>query len=285
MVLLDFSQICLSNLMVQTGNGRSPISEDLVRHMILNSLRAYNKKYRGIFGELVIACDSKNYWRKEVFPYYKGSRKKMREKSSFDWKGAFENISLVKEELKEVFPHKVMEVDGCEADDIIGFLGLTKSYTEKVMIVSGDEDFCQLQGKGIFQLSQYSPIVKKELKIEDPAAFLKEHIIQGDSGDGVPNILSRDEVLITEGLRQNPITKKKLAVWLNQAPEVFCETEEMFRNWKRNKFLIDLTEIPLNIIERISQEWEIPRRGNKQALLNYLMKHRMGEHIKVLDEF
>ena len=47
MIIVDINQIMISNLMVQI-NGRQAVelSEDLVRHMVLNSLRAHNKKFR-----------------------------------------------------------------------------------------------------------------------------------------------------------------------------------------------------------------------------------------------
>ena len=69
----------ISNLMVTINRDNLELSEDLVRHMVLNSLRGHNKKFRKEYGDMVIACDSGNVWRRQAFPNYKAGRKANRE--------------------------------------------------------------------------------------------------------------------------------------------------------------------------------------------------------------
>ena len=140
MILLDFNQIALSNIFIQKLN-----EENMIRHMILNSIRMYNKKYRDEYGQMVICCDGMNTWRREYFPEYKANRKKHRETDdSQDWNEVFRVLDLVRTEIKEYLPYKVLHMDGCEADDIIGALTLkTQEFgqDEPIMIISSDKDF------------------------------------------------------------------------------------------------------------------------------------------------
>lgn len=268
--------------MEQIGSSDGSVDENLVRHMILNTIRKNVKQFREKFGnEIVIACDSRHYWRKEIFPNYKAGRKKARNASGHDWTSIFECIGKIKEELKENSPYKVVEVETCEADDIISVLTQKYSPTQKVMILSGDKDFAQLQK--FDNVYQYSPVADKHIKEQFPEAQLKQMIIRGDSGDGVPNILSSDDVFVTGG-RQKPIMEKKLINWINQEPKDFCD-ENMLRNYRRNEMLIDLTKIPNNIQQKILEEYENSKTSNKQHFLNYMISKRLKNLIEVLDEF
>ena len=114
MILLDYSQIALSNIIVQKLN-----DESMIRHMILNSIRMYNKRYRDEYGQMVICADGMNTWRKDYFPYYKAKRRKNRDESSQDWNEIFRILHLVRDEIKENLPYKVIHMEGVEADDII----------------------------------------------------------------------------------------------------------------------------------------------------------------------
>ena len=216
----------ISNLMVQiNGKNAETLSEDLVRHMVLNSLRAHNKKFRKEYGEMVIACDSGNVWRKQIFPNYKAGRKANREKSEHDWDAIFLCLNEIKDEIKDNLPYKFLEVYGAEADDIIGTLCATIS--EEIMIISGDKDFIQLQR--FPNVKQFSPITKKTVNGTNPGGYLKEHVFRGDSGDGVPNVLSPDNTF-TDGLRQRPLGKKKIASWMEHDFEDVAPNDEVKRN-------------------------------------------------------
>ena len=210
MVLVDMNQVTLSSLMMQIGQTKDlEVSPDLVRHMVLNSIRMYRTKFVADYGELILCYDSKHYWRKDFFPQYKSNRKKMRESSDFDWDTIFNTLNVLKEELRTNFPYKILEVYGAEADDIIATI--CESQKEKIMIVSGDKDFIQLQKYK--NVKQWNPVQKKMLNGKNPDLYLKEHIIKGDRSDGIPNVLSDDNTFVDK-IRQKPLTKKKIRTWV-----------------------------------------------------------------------
>lgn len=282
MIIFDFNQVAISNLMEQIGSSKTDVDESLVRHMILNTIRTYVKKFKDKYGpEVIIACDNKHYWRRDVFQYYKAGRKKARDSSGHDWSSIFECLNKIREELKEHSPYKVIDVQGAEADDVIAVLASKFSSNEKVMILSSDKDFAQLQR--FPNVEQFSPILKKFIKEPLPTVQLKQLIIRGDKGDGVPNILTKDDVFV-EGGRQKPITEAKIINWLNQKPEEFC-TEEMLRNFHRNEILIDLTKIPHNIVESILDSYETVKGKSKSEFMNYMISHRLKNLLEVLNEF
>ena len=287
MIIVDLNQIMISNLMVQI-NGRQAVelSEDLVRHMVLNSLRGHNKKFRKEYGEMVIACDSKNVWRREVFPNYKAGRKANREKSDHDWNAIFAMLGNIKSEIREFLPYKVLELETAEADDIIAALvrriqnRVGPNHLKKVLILSGDKDFIQLHNEWV---KQYNPVLNKYVgKDENPALYIKEHILKGDRSDGVPNVLSDDNVFI-EGRRQKPLSRKKIDSWLE---EVFMTmTEEEEKNYNRNKKLIDLTCIPLELEDKINNEFDNVEVATRDKILNYFITRKLKTLIEVIDEF
>lgn len=283
MLLIDLNQVLISNLMQQiNGNPKTKLDENLIRHMVLNSLRSYIKQFKNKYGDIVIACDNKHYWRRDVFPFYKSNRKKDRQESGFDWGLIFDTLNKIRDELKEYFPYKVLDVEGAEADDVIAVLTARYSPHEEVLILSSDKDFMQLQKYD--NVVQYSPILKKYISTENPHHYIKEHIIKGDRGDGIPNFLSPDNVFAL-GDRQKPIRKDSIAKWVNMNPEEFCTNENMLRGYKRNQVLVDLDYIPNHIQERIVDEYENVKSGSRQKMMNYFIEKRLRNMIDVLDEF
>ena len=281
MIIVDLNQIMISNLMVQI-NGRNAVelSEDLVRHMVLNSLRAHKKRFRD-YGEMIIACDSGNVWRREVFPNYKAGRKTTREKSGHDWTTIFEIMSKIKNELKEHMPYKVIEIDTAEADDIIAALVKKSYYTDQnVLILSGDKDFIQLHNN---RVKQYNPVLSKFVgQGETPSIYIKEHILKGDRSDGIPNVLSDDNVFV-EGRRQRPLTKKKIASWVDEMVMTFTEEEQ--KNYDRNQKLIDLSLIPPELEAKIYNEFKEVKVAHRSKILNYFITRKLKTLIEVIDEF
>jgi hypothetical protein len=292
-IVVDYNQTAISSLMANLAGRRDvEVNIPLVRHMIINALRSYRKKFGPEFGDMVIACDNRHYWRRQYFPNYKANRKKSREDSGFDWNSIFEALHLVRAELSEHFPYPVIDVDGAEADDVIAVLaeysqtmntdGLLPS-AEPFLVLSGDHDFNQLQKWS--NVKQYAPVQKKFIKLtETPEAVLMEHIIMGDKGDGVPNILSCDDTFIN-GDRQRPIRKDKLAEWKTQKPEEFITSDVMWRNFQRNRELVDLSRIPEDIKESIIDSYEKQKGGDRSGLLNYFIANRMTQLIELVDEF
>ena len=282
MILVDYNQVAISNLMEQIGSSKTPIDESLVRHMILNTIRTYVKKFKESHGpEVVIACDNKNYWRREIYPHYKSNRKKARDASGHDWNTIFECLNKIRDELRDHSPYKVISVDTCEADDVIATLVQKYSSTQKIMILSSDKDFAQLQR--YTNVEQYSPILKKYIKEPLPLLQLKQLIIRGDKGDGIPNILSADDVFVSGG-RQKPITEAKIIGWMNQEAKDFCN-DEMLRNFSRNEMLIDLMKIPERLANEILHTYENAIGHSKQDFLNYMIANRLKNLIEVLDDF
>ena len=289
MIIVDLNQIMISNLMVQiNGKNAEILSEDLVRHMVLNSLRAHNKKFRKEYGEMVIACDSGNVWRKQIFPNYKAGRKANREKSEHDWDAIFNMLATIKNEIKTFMPYKVMEVESCEADDIIATLikkvknMIIPEHKKKILILSGDKDFIQLHGPNV---RQYNPVLNKFVgKGEDPVIYIREHILKGDRSDGIPNVLSDDNVFI-EGRRQKPLSKKKLNNWVNDVFFYTNFTEEEEKNYNRNRKLIDLSSIPQEIEDKINNEFNDVKVASRDKILGYFINKKLKTLIEVIDEF
>lgn len=284
MILLDFQQVAIANLMVQLGpHQNAKLDPSLLRSMILNSIR-HNRQEFLRSGELVICVDSIRSWRRDVFPYYKVNRRKEREASEIDWKLVFETINSVAMELKEFFPYRVVKVEGAEADDVIGVL-VRKFATppdqfalnndaNQIVILSGDKDFGQLQRHS--DVVQFSPVRKEYIRRNEPENHLKELIIRGDKDDGIPNFLSPDDVFVTAGARQSPIMTNKVTSWLDMTPEQICgENQTMLRNWKRNEQLIDLRFTPTNIEQQILSEFDAQGGKDRKNLDRYFMHHRL----------
>jgi len=286
MILVDMNQVTISNLMMQIGSKKqNDVDGDMVRHMVLNSLRMYRSRFIEEYGELVLCYDSKKYWRRDFFPNYKGNRKKDREKSGLDWPLIFDTLNNIRDEIRETFPYKVIEVEGAEADDciasIVQHVAETPFEFEKVLILSGDKDFIQLQKHSF--VKQYSPVLKKFVNGQDPTLYIKEHILKGDRSDGIPNFLSSDNTFVDE-LRQKPLAKKKIENWIDQDPQDFCN-EEMMRNYQRNTTLIDLEYIPQELQERIIEEYRKPAKGDRAGLLNYFITKRLRNLMNDIGDF
>lgn len=285
MILLDYSQVAVSNIMQNlTSPDSLGLEPELVKHMILNSMRAYLTKYGHQYGRMVVCCDSRSYWRKDIFPYYKQSRKEAREDSGFDWDAIHKLINETKNIIKEHFPYQVIEVMGAEADDVIATLAKSVSPGEPVLIISGDKDFAQLQKyKGV---SQYAPIQKQDIKIAKPAEFLIEHIIRGDKGDGVPNFLSADDSIV-QGIRQKPIMQAKVDVWVTQSKDEICTTPEMIANWERNEKLVNFDFIPEDITKDIMKAFNegVPEGRTKKSIYDYMLSAKMRQLVNYIDDF
>jgi len=280
MILIDLSQIMVASTMMSMGKEESEVDIDMVRHMILNSLRMYRSKYYDEYGELILCCDGRHSWRREHFPQYKAARKSNRDADNRNWTQIFGCLDTIKSELKEFFPYKYLEIDEAEADDIIGVLA-RQSGSERVMIISGDKDFIQLQTYK--NVKQYSPITKKLVTAKNPYNYLKEHIMRGDSSDGIPNFLSSDNCIVDK-IRQKPLSKKKVESWLGESPVDFC-TEEQLRNYHRNVKLIDLQYTPLDIVDKIKQQFNENPKGKRSGLLNFFVERKLNNLIQDIGEF
>ena len=277
MILLDFSNIIVGSIMVASRvPDEERFSEDFIRHLVLNSIRSYRKKYHEKYGEMVICTDYLSSWRKDAFPYYKAHRKVQREKQQkegVDWKSLFDIIAKITEELEDYFPYKVVQIPHAEGDDVIAVLA--KHAKEPCLIVSSDKDFNQLYKYKTVR--QFSPMKQQMLKGIDPERYLKEHIIRGDKGDGIPNILSAGNCIV-EGERQKPISKKKVEEWIKN--ESWPE-----HHWKRNQELIDFDYIPPLLAHAIERNYALQKPPNRSGLLNYFVKHKLKLLIEHIGDF
>tara|TARA_B100000965_G_C19592276_1_gene758500 strand:- start:492 stop:1352 length:861 start_codon:yes stop_codon:yes gene_type:complete len=285
MIIVDYSGIAIATIAINKEN-----EEGMLRHMILNSLRMYNAKFRDEYGQMILACDGAKNWRKDYYPQYKANRRKNRDSSDFDWAEAFRIMHQVREEIKDNFPYKVIHIDKCEADDIIGTLVENSNEFggtgEKIMIVSSDGDFKQLQKYN--NVKQFSPLLKKLVVENHPHTHLTDKVLKGDTGDGVPNVLSDDNVLV-EGRRQTPLSKKKREAILNSldimSKEIYQESD-WYRNYQRNSTLIDLSKTPKDIKEQIINSFDSQNPwSNKGKVFPYLVAKNCQQLINDVQEF
>ena len=281
MIIIDMNQIALASVMMQLRmDETTEVSEDMVRHMILNSIRNYVMQFKSDYVEsdadVILAWDSKHYWRRDYYPQYKAGRKKTRESSNLDWNEIFGVTNKIRDEIKENMPYKSVEVYGAEADDIIAIV--SNSY-DKVMIISSDKDFIQLHTGNV---KQWSPVTKQEVNSHDPDTYIKEHVLKGDSGDGVPNVLSPDHTF-TDGLRQKPLGKKRIEKMINENMSDW--NDEVKRNYQRNYKLINLKNIPKDIESNIIDEVDKSSCGDRSKLLNYFTVNKLKTLTENIGDF
>lgn len=278
----------IANLSRQLGNHQNAeLDEGMLRHMVLNSLRAIKQKFQD--DDVVIACDSRRSWRKDVFPYYKANRSKNRAKSELNWELIFDSFSNIIDELRVYFPYRVIQVERAEADDIIGTLvqefgsEMPMGFDRKeITIVSGDKDFKQLQRYS--NVKQWDHVGKRMLTCNNPEAFLREHILRGDSGDGVPNFLSDDDVLTVPGKRQKSMMEAKMDGYMKNYPDN-PESEMLLRNWKRNEQLIDLRFIPDDLRHKIMETYEREAGKGRSKLVNYFISKKLKNLHAYINDF
>jgi hypothetical protein len=278
MILIDFTQTIIAGLMAQLKMNDGDVSEDMLRHMIINSVRNYQKRYAPDYGEIVLCTDAAHPWRRDYYPLYKAGRKKAREASDMDWGMLFDTLQKVKEEIRDNFPYRYMYVENCEADDIIAILVKKYAPTEDILIVSGDKDFQQLHKYD--NVRQWSPNLNRMIQCDDPESFLKEHILRGDKSDGIPNILSNDDVFDL-GIRQTPLRKPILNSYMRMTIE---KDDKYYRNYLRNQTLIDLEFIPEDIENKIIDEYN-NTQVVKGKVFDYLRTHRLNELLNHVEDF
>ena len=301
MILVDYSQVALSAILTFQRELKGDTSEvkNLIRHVTLSTLKSYKKKYGKEFGELVVCCDGRRYWRKEIFEHYKAGRKKMRDNSDLDWKLIFDTLSEMRDDIAKHFPYRVIHLERAEADDIIAVMtewvqnnqlvqeGLVEE-PQKILILSSDKDFKQLQLAPFSNgnVRQWSPMQKKYITAskQEVLDFTIEHIVKGDTGDGIPNILSKDDVFVS-GDRQKPVSAKRMAEFLEKGIDA-CRNDEEKRNWQRNTKLIAFDNIPKDVKEEIISAYlNTKPNTDKMNIMNYLMEHRCRLLLDEIEDF
>ena len=297
MILIDYSQVALASILTFQADLKSGDQDkviNLIRHVALSSIKSFKKKYGKEYGEIVICCDGRKYWRRDFFQYYKAGRKKARDKSDLPWTLIFDTLNQMRQDVAEHFPYRVMHIDEAEADDIIAVMskwtqenalveeGLV-TEPQKVLILSSDHDFMQLQKYD--NVNQWSPNTKKFIKVNKKEVHEKmiTHIVKAGD-DGIPNILSKDDVFMT-GERQKPVSAKRLQEFIENG-FIACKNDEERRNWHRNTTLVDFNYIPENISKMIVENYlNNPPKGDKMTAMKYLMEHRCRLLLEEIEEF
>ncbi len=277
--LLDYSQIVISSAVEYHSQTKEDIGLRLLRHISLNNILSYRKKFKAKIEEMVICCDGRDYWRKGVFPLYKQNRKKDHDKSDFNWDKFFEDFNQIKTEIKTELPFNVVEVYGCEADDVIAVLSKQQCpHQDRIIIISSDKDLIQIQENICPKVEQWSPFHKKMITPQSNSYNLFEHVIRGDAGDGVPNILSDDDVFMDDKKRSKPIRATSIIQWGEKGgmsyPESFCTSPEMLARFNRNLNLIDLRQIPECFVAKIVESFTNYQKPPSNVF-GYLTKHKL----------
>jgi 5'-3' exonuclease len=276
MILVDYSAISIGAVVLN----RMGTEENLLRHLILNNLRSYNKKYREKYGEMVLCMDHSS-WRKQVFPYYKASRKKSRDESKMDWDDIFQTLNKISNEIKFHMPYRVLHVEGAEGDDCIAtMVERTQEFGkhELIMIIAADKDYIQLQRYP--NVKQWSTNTKKTVT-GNPNQWLHEAIIKGQAKDGIPNIKSPADFYMTEGGRQKAITAK----FIDSALSINNLTKEEQERYIENSKLIDFRNIPNDLQQRINEEYENYSLPPVSGVLNYFIRSRCANLVQNLEDF
>ena len=248
-ILIDANQIAISHLMVR-HKIENEINIDTVRKSIIKVLARIERRFKDEYGQMILCYDDKNYWRREVFPFYKQNRKQERQNSKYDWDQVFSVLNKIRDEVRLNFPYQVIQVHGAEADDVIAAYvkhNSLKPTPDPVLILSADKDFIQLHRYPTVR--QYDPIRNRWIEDIDPVKYLQEHIVRGDRSDGIPNILTCDDAIVT-GKPQKKMSKEKISSLASMDPSEFTNFIRL-RNWKRNSELIDFTKIPRLVYDRI----------------------------------
>lgn len=299
LAILDLKSVMIANLMVglsKAPKGSVMLDEGILRHMILSQMLNIRRQYKEY--EFVVACDMTNSWRRDHFPYYKYRRKQTRDNMGIDWVLVEETFTKLRQELHDFFPYRVVMVPRAEADDVIGTLCHRFGHNENewfnptvsIVILSGDQDFIQLQKYP--NIGQYDPIRKRVLLTDAADRYLFDHICTGDTGDGIPNILSPSDTFVTR-TRQKAVRQVALDAWWelyqtkgydeeNKQHKVFLESTE---NFIRNRRLIDLSRTPAEMKQLINTSFDSQKGKDKRQLMNYMIQHRLRTLTESLSEF
>ena len=278
-ILVDANQIAISHLMIR-NKIEDGINIDSIRKSIVRVIGRIAKKFGPEYGKMVLCYDDKNYWRRDIFPFYKKNRKQEREASKYNWDEVFSVLNKIRDEIKTNLPYHVIQVQGAEADDVIASICIhtaEQANPEKTLILSADKDFIQLHKYDFVR--QYDPIRNRWIDNDNPVQYLQEHIIRGDRSDGIPNILTCDDAIVS-GKTQKKMSKEKIAALASMDPAEFTNFIRL-RNWKRNAELIDFTRIPDPVVSRIMTTYH-KSRATASVNISYFIDNKLQD---IIEEF
>jgi T4 RNase H, C terminal/5'-3' exonuclease, N-terminal resolvase-like domain len=307
MILTDFSQIISAAIYVgdasECAKNPSNDSKNMIKHSVINSVRANFMLHKKRYGQMVLACDSGS-WRYDVFPQYKHQRKLKRAADTSGIKWDF--VNEVKEELisdlDKFFPFPVIKLNNVEGDDCLGVISKLITETsvvgaeanmfddvepEDILLISSDRDNFQLHMLGK-HIRQWAPMDKKLVKpVGSVRNALIEKIVKGDPGDGILNIKSTDNTFV-DGIRQKPISAKYLQTFFDaKDPIDACSTDEERIHYIRNEQLVSYGKIPKDIQDSIIECYneQCSKKHSKMQLMNYFTQNRMGNLLGQISDF
>lgn len=277
MIIVDWSHMMYRYLYANLGDVREKPA--ILGHLLVNGLINISTNFKATKDRpLVLAIDGKRKdgWRKEFFDEnawqfedyqetegYKGHRKV---DDTIPW----DEIYLVMDDIKELLINhtdfNVIEHKRAEADDVI-YVSTRKS--KDVVIVSSDKDFKQLISDDV---KMYDPIKKVYIKESNPEEYLVKHILIGDSADNIKPCRKR----------LGPKTADKMLKNI----EAHLEIDDQLRErYAFNKKLIDLTELPSDIFNDISDSiGNITFDYSPVGIMNFCRKYRLKELGKRVDK-
>ena len=286
LILVDFSNFTKKLALGTYAHMKEFYSLESMRHLILYNLLKLNKEYKN--SEIVLCLDNykSNYWRKDFYSNYKIMRGKSRSNSDFSFDELNEFLVIIRSELIENAPFIHMDVEKCEADDIIAVLTKNNQNYKKILVLSTDGDFDQLK-----KYPNYSRInLNSDYRFDEVTDEydIYTHILKGDGGDSIPNFYTSDDFFYKKFndlpiTRQKSVTSKMIDL-VRKAGGLSADSDEnLKKNYQRNKTLVDFDEIPLEIQERISKEYE--DRNNdliQNNVFEYCLTNNLNECLKIL---
>ncbi len=148
-------------------------------NMLLKFLREYEPRYLGM------VFDSKGeVFRNEIYPEYKANRDEAPESLQLQFPKIFE--------LVRAFSIPMLAMEGYEADDIIGTIA-TAQGTSKVVLVTGDKDFCQLVSENVTLVDTMRERVTGVQEVRqkygiEPGQMIDFFALVGDKVDNIPGV-------------------------------------------------------------------------------------------------
>ena len=301
-IVVDFSGTMHAAVFVDLKmSGLTTISKDMVRHTMLGQIRKLRQMFCAKYGpEMVLALDTGS-WRRTVFPEYKCARATSRAASPYDWDSIFKTMGAITDEFRRFLPYHMIGFPGAEADDVVAVLAHARPWIpggtslmgsepwerdKEMLIVSNDHDMRQLHR---LNCSQWFPVKKSHEREDDCQWYLEANIIDGDPGDGIPNIRSPKNILKLQaespkgrGPRQKPVSKKFIAGVLNGTVKLTPMEEE---RRALNRRLIDLMEMPKDIWAGVLKAWKVSKPARRDKLAQYMIANSLEKHMSRLSDF
>ena len=255
-LLIDFSAISNATFFINLKDKTIKDQDELLnlwRHSLLTSILKRKKKINP--DEIILAIDSYS-WRNDYFQYYKAVRKANKTKSDIDFDFFYKASDKLIKEIKAYFPWYVIEKRGAEGDDILAILSNHLHKNNDVVLLTSDKDMVQLLKLNNVKYYSYRDDEYKNIK--NPYEVLLRLILSGDKDDGIPNLLSPDNIFVSEG-RQKQCGPQKQDKILQQGIDDFLdENPECKENYQRNKKLIELSKqtIPEEVWNEVIDEFE-----------------------------